>query len=99
MSTTTKLDLLTNAYGDEKKVEHMLDLLLQLKLEEERLRLAEYEKDLHTFEIQYGMDSATMDEKFESGELGDAMDFFEWSGLFAVYKSLRRKIQRLEQSL
>lgn len=99
MSTATKLDLLTNAYGDKKRVEHMLDLMLQVKLDEDRSRLSEYERDLRTFEEQYGMDSATMDDKFESGELGDDMDFFEWSGLYAVYKSLQRKIQQIEDSM
>jgi len=67
-------------------------------LEDERRRLAEYERDLRAFEDQYEMNSAEMNEKFESGELGDAMDFFEWSGLYEVYLSLRDKIQRIERA-
>lgn len=99
MSVATKVQALADAYGSEERVEQMLNLLLQFELEDDRRRLAEYERELKVFEERYGMDSATMDEKFESGELGDDMDFFEWTGLYAVYRSLFKKTQKLEQTL
>jgi hypothetical protein len=42
------------------------------------------------------MSSPDFYQKFERGELGDAMDFFEWAGLFELQQSLLEKIQRLE---
>ena len=97
MSTTAVFAALQDAYRDEETLEQTLGKLLQFKLEDERRRLAEYQRDLRAFEVQYEMGSAEMNEKFESGELGDAMDYFEWSGLYEIYLYLRDKIERLER--
>jgi hypothetical protein len=36
--------------------------------------------------------------EFEAGELGDAMDFFEWAGLYELCEGILKKIQRLEMA-
>ena len=64
-----------------------------------RRRLERYEHDLGEFENRYGMDSATFHERFEAGELGDAMDFFEWAGLYELHHDILQKIRRLESVL
>ena len=74
MSTTVMFEALQDVYHNEQELKQVLGKLLQFKLEDERRRLAEYARDLRAFEEQYEMDSAEMNEKFESGELGDAMD-------------------------
>ena len=51
--------------------------VLDVSLSQHRLRLERYERDLREFEERYGMESATFYRRFEAGELGDAMDFFE----------------------
>lgn len=96
MSAVAVFEALRDVYHNDEALEQSLGKLLQFKLEDERRRLAEYERDLRAFEEQYEMSSAEMNEKFESGELGDAMDFFEWSGLYEIYLYLRDKIERLE---
>jgi len=53
-------------------------------LNEGEYMLERFEKRLKEFEEEYGMSSEEFMEKFESGELGDDEDFFEW---YAVYKS------------
>ena len=99
MSTTVMFEALQDAYHDEKELKQVLGKLLQFKLEGERRRLAEYERDLRAFEEQYEMDSAEMNEKFESGELGDAMDFFEWSGIYAIRQYALERMARIEAVL
>ena len=42
------------------------------------------------------MDSASFYEQFEAGELGDAMDFCEWAGLFELRQDLLDQVRRLE---
>ncbi len=64
-------------------------------LEEYRARLAEDELDLKKFEIQYGIPSTEFYQKFEQGQLGDAMDFFEWSGLYEMHQNTFQEIQEL----
>ena len=50
-----------------------------------------YNKDLQKFELQYGMRSSVFYEKFENGQLGDDMDYFEWAGLIELRDSLERR--------
>jgi len=98
MTTVAVYEALRAAYANEKQLEKSLNKLLEFKLSEHHLRLKQYESELAEFEEQYGMASDVMNEKFEAGELGDAMDFFEWSGLYTLSLSLRRKIERIEKS-
>jgi len=59
-------------------------------------QLTEYETKLKQFEVQYGMSSTEFYQKFEAGELGDAMDFFDWSGLVEFQKYTQDEIYQLE---
>ncbi len=45
------------------------------------------------------MDSETFYRRFEAGELGDVMDFFEWEGLCELRQDLLREIHRIESVL
>lgn len=92
----TKLDLLKEVVTDESDFSLVLDKLLNVISEQHRSLLRRYQADLQDFEIRYGMPSADFYQKFEQGELGDAMDFFEWAGLFELQQNLLEKIYRLE---
>jgi len=92
----TKLDLLKEVVTDEGDLNLVLDKLLDVISEQHRSLLQRYQADLQDFEARYGMPSAEFYPKFEQGELGDAMDFFEWAGLFELQQDLLEKIQRLE---
>jgi hypothetical protein len=99
MDTSRKLDVLADVYTDKAQLDSILDKLLDATLSQYRLRLKQYEQDLGAFEKQYGMESAVFYERFEAGELGDAMDFFEWAGLYELEQDLTAKIRRLEAAL
>ncbi|GIK41639.1 MAG: hypothetical protein BroJett011_54720 [Chloroflexota bacterium] len=92
----TKLDLLKEIVADESDFSLVLDKLLNVISEQHRSLLKRYQTDLQDFEARYGMPSAEFYRKFELGELGDAMDSFEWAGLFELQQNLLEKIQRLE---
>ena len=92
----TKLDLLKEVVADESDLNLVLDKLLNVISEQHRSLLKRYQADLQDFEMRYGMSSAEFYRKFELGELGDEMDFFEWAGLFELQQDLVDKIQRLE---
>lgn len=55
-------------------------------LNEGEYMLERFRERLEEFEEEYDMGSEEFMEKFESGELGDDEDFFEW---YAVYKSMK----------
>ena len=99
MDISYKIEVLKNTYSDKAELDLILGKLLDVALSQHRLRLKRYEQDLREFEERYGMESATFYRRFEAGELGDAMDFFEWAGLYELYQDIQKKIRRLESAL
>ena len=96
MDTLYKLEVLKDTYSDEAELDLILGKLLDVSLSKHRLRLERYEHDLREFERHHGMESATFYRRFEAGELGDAMDFFEWAGLYELRQDVLERIRRLE---
>jgi len=96
MDTLYKLEILKDTYSDEAELDLILGKLLDVSLNQHRLRLERYERDLREFEKRYGTESATFYRRFEAGELGDAMDLFEWAGLYELRQDIIEKIRRLE---
>lgn len=99
MDTSYKLEVLKDTYSDAAGLDLILGKLLDVSLSQYRLRLERYERDLREFEERYGMESATFYHRFEAGELGDAIEFFEWAGLYELREDVKKKIQRLEMAL
>ena len=99
MDTLDKLEVLKDTCPDEAELDQILGKLLDVSLSQHRLRLERYERDLREFENRYGMDSAAFYRRFEAGELGDAMDFFEWAGLYELRQDILEKIRRVEPAL
>src|SRR5574341_170670 len=99
MDTRQKLEVLQEACADEAELDQVVGKLLDLTLGQPRRRLERYERDLRAFEAQYSMDSATFYRRFEAGELGDALDFFEWAGLYELRQDLLDKIRRVGTAL
>ncbi len=95
MDTLRKFDVLRDTYS-EVELDQIFGKLLSIALNQHRLRLERYEQDLHEFETRYGMESAVFYRRFEAGELGDAMDFFEWAGLYELHQDIKEKIGHLE---
>ena len=89
MAAVHKLEVLKDAYPNETELDLVLGKLLESAINQHRLRLERYERDLHQFENRYGMESATFHKRFEAGEMGDSMDFFEWAGLYELHQDLR----------
>lgn len=97
MSTAVeKLEVLRDTCGDEADLDRVLGKLLEVALGRYKNRLERYDRELEEFEERHGMDSETFHRRFEAGELGDGMDFFEWAGLYELREDLAEKIQRLE---
>jgi hypothetical protein len=97
--TLNKLEALKEAYADEAELEHVLGKPLDAALSNHRLRLERYKHDLAEFEQRYGMKSSDFYNRLKSGELEDAMDFFEWFGIYELYIGILKKIRRLEAAL
>jgi hypothetical protein len=95
MDVLHKLELLKETYVNEVELDKILGKLLDITLNRYRLQLERYEHDLREFERRYGMESDAFYLRFEDGELGDAMDFFEWAGLYELRQDLVEKIRSI----
>ena len=96
MNTLQKLELLKDAYSDQAELDQILGKLLEVAFSQHRLRLEKYDRDLREFEQRYNMESSVFYQRFEAGELGDDIDFFEWSSLYELRQDIQEKIHRLE---
>jgi hypothetical protein len=81
---------------NQKLVESLAQIILSLSDEERKFlerriheasishQLADLEHRLRRFEEKYHMPSETFHQRFQAGELGDAIDFFEWNTYYEM---------------
>ncbi len=50
-------------------------------------------RDLTQYEQRYAMESAKFSERFQRGELGDAMDYVRWQTKYRMYQEIRAEIE------
>ncbi len=96
MNASTKLQLLQDIYPNSEELDRILEKLLTVALDEHQQRLQRYDRDIRSFEAQYKMESDSFYRRFESGELGDDADLFEWSGLIELRQELRDTVLQAE---
>jgi len=97
-SVMAKIEVL-KAVGAEELVEQALAKVLQfgierLKQEKQRLRA-----ELAHFKQSYQMTSEECQRQFDAGELGDAVEFFEWTSLYGIYQQNEHSLRLLEEKL
>lgn len=72
----------------DKLLEREITRLLKLKA-----RLAE---QLEEFEKKYAMNSSDFYTRYESGEMGDDMDFIEWAATVEMLKNIETRLLLLK---
>ncbi len=81
--------------------EENIDVVRESVLREKQVvkRKAEmYEERVKDFEDKHGMTSEKFLEKFESGELGDDKEWFEWKADFQALQHLKDRLEKLENT-
>ncbi|AFZ57843.1 hypothetical protein H6G54_16375 [Anabaena cylindrica FACHB-243] len=99
MNTLEKLELLSENCTDNTELERIIGQLLNVILTRHRQKLAIYNLDIDKFEKKYNLTSEQFEQQFNSGNLGDEMDFFEWFSLCELRKDILQKIKKLKQAL
>lgn len=83
------------------QVDQVLESTIDKILDRERQRLllqqARLESQIADFEARYGWASDEFYPRFERGELGDNIDFIEWSATIEMARNLRRTIELLTE--
>ncbi len=63
------------------------------------LQIQELETDIKAFEQQYQLASEPFYQQFKAGQLGDAVDFVEWSVFYQMRSSLQGRLILLQSQL
>jgi len=56
-------------------------------------------RELARYEQRYSMESADFYRKFNTGELGDAMDYIRWAAQYRMYQEMRTEIEGVFDAL
>lgn len=82
--------------SDEEKrlLKEQIDSKISLHSRQNILaQISDLENQLKKYETQYQMSSADFYHKFRTGELGDDMDFFEWSVFYEMLLSAQQELK------
>lgn len=91
-----KLETLYREGYQSEVVDRTLDKMIALEYAQTRRELETFEGFLAGYERQYQMCSRDFYQRFHAGELGDNADYFEWSALYDMAQTLRRRLHALE---
>lgn len=97
---STRLKRLIRLYETGQASEFMdrlLDKVFAQEADEERALISRLAADMSEFEARYDLDSDTFYERFTSGELGDAIDYFEWAALCDMHEQAKARLAVLTE--
>jgi hypothetical protein len=90
---------LSNAdHSGDPVVEMTIDKLLDYERQNMLEQKERLQKRCREFENTYSMKSKEFYIRFEKGELGDEMDFFEWASAIDMLKEAEKDLSLLEVS-
>ena len=87
-------ELYHQGYGT-KVIDRTVDKLLAMEAEQADKELRDWEARLAKYEQQFSMTSSEFYRRFRAGELGDEMDFVEWSVFYDMYQAMLRRLRLL----
>jgi hypothetical protein len=97
-SMMAKIEVL-KAVGAEELVDQALAKVLQFEIDRFQQEQRRLKAELVYFEQSYQMTSEECQRKFAAGELGDAVEFFEWTSLYDIYQQNEYSLRLLEEKL
>ncbi|GAK60397.1 hypothetical protein U27_00288 [Candidatus Vecturithrix granuli] len=93
-----KIDALIKV-GAENLLENTLRKLIKLQIARYQHAIKQITPDLKTFEREFKMSSDECYRRFNTGELGDNSDLFEWVSLYENVLLYQQRIRMLETVL
>ncbi len=93
-----KIDVLMEI-GAGAIIDSTLSKLINIQIAKYRNNIKEISTELEGFEKKFSMSSEACYRRFESGELGDRGDFFEWIELYQNVLLYNKRIEMLEAAI
>ena len=88
------LELYLGGYQSQM-VDQTVSKLVSLEVGQCRAELQRLATRLTGYEQQYGMNSSEFCQRFRTGELGDDMDFVEWSVFWDMHQATQKRLDSL----
>lgn len=100
--TVDRLQSLIRLYHEGYRsptIDHAVVKLIALEIEHARVELQRLEARLLAYEQRYSMSSDEFYRRFRTGELGDDMDFVEWSVFWDMAQATRRRLDEMTRQM
>jgi len=101
VATIARLETLLNLYSkgyQSPVIDQTIEKLVHLETERIRAGLDRLSLRLKIYEEQYSMKSDRFYPRFMAGEMGDDMDFVEWSIFWDMYQAELGRLSELGES-
>ncbi|MCF8371034.1 MAG: hypothetical protein K9H64_05380 [Bacteroidales bacterium] len=99
-TTLSKIKRLEKFIAHQDKEDQVIDITINKILHREINKLqdqiAGFDHLLAHFNEKYDLDSKTFEQQFDSGELGDEIDFIEWSSTIEMKRKTEEYILNLQ---
>lgn len=98
ISTAERLHALAELYEQGQASDLMdrtLDKLLHHEAEQSQALLNQLEADLAEFEGRYNLSSTEFYRQYQTGQMGDDMDYVEWASLVQMAENLKKRLHLL----
>ena len=99
--TLSKLQALEQLYRQglrSEVIDRAIDKLLAAEIERAQAERRDLEARLADYEKRYHMLSEEFYRRFRAGELGDGMDFVEWSVFYEMHQAILERLKVLGAS-
>ena len=93
-SVMAKIEAL-QAVGAEELADQALAKVMQFEIDRLQHEQRRLQTELAYFEQSYQMTSEECQRKFEAEELGEAIEFFEWTSLYSIYQQNEHQLRLL----
>ena len=86
-------------HGDDTIISQTISKMVAYKVQRYESQISRLNKNLGKFEKTYKKDSSKFFEEYNEGNLGDEIDFVEWSSLYQMRNSIIEKKKELESMI
>ncbi|CAG0941895.1 hypothetical protein ANRL1_00736 [Anaerolineae bacterium] len=101
LAAREKVKRLERYLANDEPVDPVFEKTMDKLIEREVTRLVELksrlEQQLFQFENQHAIKSPEFHARFERGEMGDTMDFVEWSATYEMVVNLNKRLALLQE--
>jgi hypothetical protein len=96
LARVKNLDQFIRKHGEDAIIAGTISKMLDYKIQQYQKEIVRLNREIGKFERTHRMDSSDFFKKYTEGNLGDDLDFLEWSALYQMRRHLLDKKVELE---